>query len=274
VNAGEKTIPVAANTGFMIGHKVKIAPGTDKEEANEIVGFGSLLLKEPLQFSHDAGVTISVITSEATTTTTTILAGESKCMSEEDIQTKQIQMIQQMLADNNLSTGCYYAATQAPGIAPACAATEHTCTRTRSYKANYTCPQAIQDELLSRCPGLVTLAKESGWVDNHTNTDNVCVASPCDNEKDLPVYLELKALYYKRELCQKDEAGNLTKIYGKIEISIENETLSYVCDDAQAQVTLIRALAGEDGVVVGGAKMAGALSVWAAVVVMLAAAFQ
>jgi len=61
VKAGETELAVESHAGFSVGDKIIIDAGTKKEEKNEIVGFGSILLKTPLKFDHNAGVTISVL---------------------------------------------------------------------------------------------------------------------------------------------------------------------------------------------------------------------
>ena len=51
--------------GFVVGCSIRLNPGGANEEMGVIVGFGSLLLKDPLQFPHDQGVTVRVIESQA-----------------------------------------------------------------------------------------------------------------------------------------------------------------------------------------------------------------
>jgi hypothetical protein len=45
--------------GFGVGHPVVIAPGTPQEEIHEIAAFGSMILKTPLNYPHEAGVEIA-----------------------------------------------------------------------------------------------------------------------------------------------------------------------------------------------------------------------
>lgn len=61
VQAGATALAVKVQTGFIAGSKIVIGAGTPQEELNYIVGFGSVLLKEPLKFAHAAGVTISSV---------------------------------------------------------------------------------------------------------------------------------------------------------------------------------------------------------------------
>jgi hypothetical protein len=53
-------LQVASYTGFQIGDQVRISPGKTNEEVNEIAFFGSLGLKYPLKYVHNAGATVSV----------------------------------------------------------------------------------------------------------------------------------------------------------------------------------------------------------------------
>lgn len=64
-SAGDMTIAVAETSGFTVGQKVVIAKGTSKEESNEIAGFGSIILKFPLKFSHDTGVTFVALSASS-----------------------------------------------------------------------------------------------------------------------------------------------------------------------------------------------------------------
>jgi len=61
VKVGDKTIPGDFKAaGFVIGQDVTIGAGTTTEEDNNIVAFGSMILKNPLKFAHDAGTLVSV----------------------------------------------------------------------------------------------------------------------------------------------------------------------------------------------------------------------
>jgi len=61
VKVGDKTIPGDFKAaGFVIGQDVTIGAGTTNEEDNNIVAFGSMILKNPLKFAHDAGTLVSV----------------------------------------------------------------------------------------------------------------------------------------------------------------------------------------------------------------------
>lgn len=61
VQAGAKSLPVASLTGFEVGGKVVIDQGKPVEEVNEIVGFGSLLLKYATKHPHAAGATVIML---------------------------------------------------------------------------------------------------------------------------------------------------------------------------------------------------------------------
>jgi hypothetical protein len=54
VAAGVKVLPVLRSNGFQTGRTVVIDPGSSKEEAHTIAGFGSIILKTPLQYHHPA----------------------------------------------------------------------------------------------------------------------------------------------------------------------------------------------------------------------------
>jgi len=56
--AGAKALKVADTEGFVLGQTILIEPGTKIQEANVIVGFGSLRLKSPLQFDHAVGAIV------------------------------------------------------------------------------------------------------------------------------------------------------------------------------------------------------------------------
>jgi len=59
VPSGTKVLPVRNNAGFSIGQKIVIDAGTPIEEHNTIVGFGSLILADPLKYDHAAGAVVS-----------------------------------------------------------------------------------------------------------------------------------------------------------------------------------------------------------------------
>merc|ERR1719353_2208329 len=59
VPSGTKVLPVRNNAGFSIGQKIVIDAGTPIEEHNTIVGFGSLILADPLKYDHAAGAIVS-----------------------------------------------------------------------------------------------------------------------------------------------------------------------------------------------------------------------
>jgi hypothetical protein len=50
---------IQMEAGLVVGDRIIISHGTALEEINEIVGFGSILLRFPLQFSHPAGSAVS-----------------------------------------------------------------------------------------------------------------------------------------------------------------------------------------------------------------------
>ena len=56
--AGETKLPVQSNTGFGTGDTIVINPGGATEETNQVVGFGSLILKNPLKYAHGPGEVI------------------------------------------------------------------------------------------------------------------------------------------------------------------------------------------------------------------------
>lgn len=55
---GDNEIEVEDETLFSIGDPITIDPGGPNEEENVVVGFGSLVLESPLQFSHVAGTVV------------------------------------------------------------------------------------------------------------------------------------------------------------------------------------------------------------------------
>jgi carboxyl-terminal processing protease len=75
VMAGASALPIGDTNPFSIGSEIVIAGGTHREETNEVVNFGSLILKNPLQYSHAAGASVGVLSHPTTTflpaTTTT-----------------------------------------------------------------------------------------------------------------------------------------------------------------------------------------------------------
>jgi len=60
VEPGEQRLPVESHAGFEVGQEVVIDEGTQVEEVNEVVGFGSLLLKHPLKYHHGVGAAVTV----------------------------------------------------------------------------------------------------------------------------------------------------------------------------------------------------------------------
>jgi dipeptidyl aminopeptidase/acylaminoacyl peptidase len=56
--AGATEVQVSSTTGFAASDHVLINPGGANQEANQITGFGSLILATPLQFSHQAGESV------------------------------------------------------------------------------------------------------------------------------------------------------------------------------------------------------------------------
>lgn len=61
VQAGAKSLPVASQAGFEVGGQVVIDQGKSVEEVNEIVGFGSLLLKYATKHPHAAGASVTML---------------------------------------------------------------------------------------------------------------------------------------------------------------------------------------------------------------------
>jgi CSLREA domain-containing protein len=59
---GATEIQVDSTAGFAAGDHIVINPGGSNGEANQITGFGSLLLATPLQFSHQAGESVVKVT--------------------------------------------------------------------------------------------------------------------------------------------------------------------------------------------------------------------
>jgi len=59
VKKGVTQLPVVSNAGFGIGQVIVIDAGTPIEETNTIIGFGSLILKTPLQYDHAPGVLVT-----------------------------------------------------------------------------------------------------------------------------------------------------------------------------------------------------------------------
>lgn len=60
VQAGDSVLHVSDTTGFAVGRQVILDEGTPYQEVNYIAGFGSLILKLPLQFPHSASARISM----------------------------------------------------------------------------------------------------------------------------------------------------------------------------------------------------------------------
>lgn len=54
VQKGAKLLPIDSNAGFTINATVRVNPGGPTEEDCKVVGFGSLIIAEPLRFSHTA----------------------------------------------------------------------------------------------------------------------------------------------------------------------------------------------------------------------------
>jgi hypothetical protein len=79
VPAGSKAIP-AIWAGFEIGQHITIDIGTPIEESNVIVGHGSLILKYPLKYDHQAGATVSVASTTARGATTSLDAAGFKAV--------------------------------------------------------------------------------------------------------------------------------------------------------------------------------------------------
>jgi len=85
VPAGSLTLPVISHAGFLVGREIWIGVGTLLQEANEVSGFGSILLKRPLLHPHPPNTNITMpregvtmplppTTTTTTTTMTTILS--------------------------------------------------------------------------------------------------------------------------------------------------------------------------------------------------------
>lgn len=72
VQALSKILDIVSNAGFSIGVRIVIDAGTEMEEFNRIVGFGSLVLETPLKYNHGPGALVNVA-AEATTGATATL---------------------------------------------------------------------------------------------------------------------------------------------------------------------------------------------------------
>ena len=62
-------IDVIDQTEFAKGNTIVIDRGTNIEEFNEVVGFGSLLLKNPLQYDHSIHALVEILVSPTPTPT-------------------------------------------------------------------------------------------------------------------------------------------------------------------------------------------------------------
>lgn len=58
--AGGLITQVVSQEGFVVGQKIVIEPGTPREEDNEILAFGSMILRYPLKFDHAAGSPVKI----------------------------------------------------------------------------------------------------------------------------------------------------------------------------------------------------------------------
>jgi len=63
--AGSTILSTWSHAGFSIGDSIIIDAGTYLQEVNRVIGFGSMTLAAPLQYTHAAGATVA---SQATTT--------------------------------------------------------------------------------------------------------------------------------------------------------------------------------------------------------------
>ena len=61
--AGTSEIDVASTAGFNVGDTIAINPGGSNEETNQIAGFGSFILNSPLQFDHEPGEPVVLLSS-------------------------------------------------------------------------------------------------------------------------------------------------------------------------------------------------------------------
>ena len=61
--AGTSEIDVASTVGFNVGDTITINPGGSNEETNQITGFGSFILDSPLEFDHEAGELVVLVSS-------------------------------------------------------------------------------------------------------------------------------------------------------------------------------------------------------------------
>jgi parallel beta-helix repeat protein len=61
-SAGSTELQVVDPQNFRVGDFIRLNPGADNQEDSRVIGFGSLLLADPLQFAHAAGEPV-VITS-------------------------------------------------------------------------------------------------------------------------------------------------------------------------------------------------------------------
>jgi surface-anchored protein/uncharacterized repeat protein (TIGR01451 family) len=65
-------LAVVSNNGFAVGDTIVINPGGSTEETHSVAGIGSLILAQPLLFSHDAGEVIKKVTLPPTPTSTAV----------------------------------------------------------------------------------------------------------------------------------------------------------------------------------------------------------
>jgi hypothetical protein len=69
--AGSTTLEVASTAGFNIGQGIRIDPDTPMQEVNEVIGYGSLIIKHPLAYEHHPGARIEALPQANTTTDST-----------------------------------------------------------------------------------------------------------------------------------------------------------------------------------------------------------
>jgi hypothetical protein len=69
VFVGSQILAVENNQEFAIGDRIIINPGGETEETNIVIGFGSILLQDPLQYNHAAGEIVAKLITTGLTET-------------------------------------------------------------------------------------------------------------------------------------------------------------------------------------------------------------
>ncbi|MEX2246805.1 MAG: dockerin type I domain-containing protein [Dehalococcoidia bacterium] len=71
-DSGDTEIEVASTDGFNVNDIIVINPGGLTEEQNQVTGFGSLLLLNPLAYEHFPGEVVEVVVNPQPTATSTV----------------------------------------------------------------------------------------------------------------------------------------------------------------------------------------------------------